>query len=115
RGHIVNLLDARMTDYDRNHLSYHLSKRSLHDMTRIMSIEFAPLIQVNAVAPGMVLFPEDRVGNLAGKALKAGLLDTLPSPEDIVHSVLYLLSSPALTGQVIFPDSGRNLRGSVYG
>lgn len=113
-GAIVNLLDTRITDYDRNHVPYHLSKRMLFSLTRMMAVEFAPGIRVNAVAPGLVLPP-------AGKdeAYLAGLAHTNPldrygSAEDVAEAVVFALRSDFMTGQTIFVDGGRHLRGSMY-
>ena len=56
-GAIVNILDTRVVHYDRIHAAYHLSKRALLTLTRMMALEFAPAIRVNAVAPGLILPP----------------------------------------------------------
>jgi NAD(P)-dependent dehydrogenase (short-subunit alcohol dehydrogenase family) len=113
-GSIVNLLDARMLDYDRQHLSYHLSKRALWDLTRIGAIEFAPLIRVNAVAPGLVLPPTGKDTEYLEKLKHTNLLNRYGSPEDVARAVLFLIESPFITGQVIFVDGGRHMRGRVY-
>ncbi|MCP4452625.1 MAG: SDR family NAD(P)-dependent oxidoreductase, partial [Planctomycetes bacterium] len=57
-GHIINMLDSRVQDYDRLHVPYHLSKRSLLALTRMLAVELAPAVPVNAVAPGLILPPE---------------------------------------------------------
>ena len=57
-GAIVNFLDARIVDADERHAAYHLSKRMLFTLTRMMALEFAPAVRVNAVAPGLILPPE---------------------------------------------------------
>ena len=49
-GAIVNFLDTRIWDNDAKHFSYHLSKRTLFSMTRLLADEFAPLVRVNGVA-----------------------------------------------------------------
>lgn len=114
-GAVVNLLDTMIADYDRRHLSYHLSKRMLHSLTRILAVELAPGIRVNAVAPGLVLPP---VGK--DEAYLAGLAHTNPlqsygSEAGVREAVLFLLRSGFVTGQVIYVDGGRNLRGNMYG
>lgn len=114
-GHIVNFLDTRIVDYDHAHFAYHLSKRLLHTLTRIMALEFAPRVQVNAVAPGLVLPP-------AGKdqSYLAGLAHTNPlnrygSVDELVAAVLFLLRTDFVTGQIIYVDGGRHMKGNVYG
>ena len=114
-GAIVNMLDCMIADYDRKHIAYHLSKRALFSLTRMMAVEFAPLLRVNAIAPGLVLPP-------AGKdeSYLAGLASTNPlqrygSADDVAAAAVFLLKSSFVTGQVIYVDGGRNLRGSMYG
>ncbi len=79
-----------------------------------MAVEFAPAIQVNAIAPGLVLPP-------AGKdeSYLAGLAHTNPlqrygGPQDVADAVLFFLRSNFITGQVIYVDGGRHLKGAFY-
>lgn len=114
-GHIINFLDCRAVDYDRRHVAYHLSKRMLMDLTRMMALEFAPAVQVNAVAPGLILPPEGR-----DESYLAALADTNPMKRygcerDVTDTVLFLLKSTFITGQVVFVDGGRHIRGCMYG
>jgi len=112
---IVNVLDARMVDYDRHHLAYHLSKRLLNDLTRVLSCELAPDIRVNGVAPGIILpdRPDDPV--LIEKYRQATLLKRIGTPEEYVQTLLFLITNEFITGQVIFVDGGRHLHGRFYG
>ena len=114
-GSIVNILDARMVDYDSQHLSYHLAKRTLFTLTRILAVELAPAIRVNGVAPGIILPPDDTPEKQLEKYRSATLLQTTGGTEDITRTVLFLVSSPFITGDVIFVDGGRHLRGRMYG
>lgn len=114
-GCIINFLDTRINDYDERHVSYHLSKRMLFSITRMMAMEFAPKVRVNAVAPGLILPPEGK-----DDAYLKGLASTNPlnahgGAGDVVSTVLYLLQSPFITGQVIYVDGGRHMLGGVYG
>ncbi len=114
-GAVVNLLDARIHDYDRKHVSYHLSKRDLFTYTRMAALEFAPVIRVNAVAPGLVLPPPGE-----SEAYLESLRDTNPlaaigTPEQIASATLFLIENEFVTGQVIYVDGGRHMLGGVYG
>ena len=114
-GCIINLLDARMGDYDREHAAYHLSKRLLYDLTRMLALELAPGIRVNGVAPGLIA-PQDGTGREAAQALAhTNPLRRTGSPEEVAEATLFLIRSGFITGQTIYVDGGRNLRGSVYG
>jgi len=111
---VVNLLDSRITDYDRRHVPYHLSKRMLLTLTRIMAIEFAPRVRVNAVAPGLILPPEGKDMDYLEPLKHTNLLERCGGVEDVSEAVLFLLRSEFVTGQVVYVDGGRNLRGRLY-
>lgn len=114
-GHIINLLDTRVFDHDPLHFAYHLSKRTLFALTRIMAVEFSPKIQVNAIAPGLILPPEGKDESYLAKLAHTTPLQRYGSPRDITSAVLFLLGSDFITGQVIYVDGGRHLRGAFYG
>ena len=114
-GSIVNLLDARMVDYDARHASYHLSKRMLFSLTRMTALEFAPSIRVNAVAPGLILPPPGQGAGYLEKLASTNPLRRWGKPEDVAAAVVFLLRSDFITGQVIYVDGGRHMRGQTYG
>jgi hypothetical protein len=113
-GAIINVLDARIADYDRRHLSYHLSKRMLADLTRIMAVELAPEVRVNGIAPGIILPPEDADDQLRERIRRATLLQRLGTVEEYRQALLFLASNSFLTGQILYVDGGRSLRGRMY-
>lgn len=121
RGAVVNLIDARVHDYDWHHVGYWLAKRMLADLTRLCAVQFAPGVRVNGVSPGAVLGPsnrpmtaEEESGFLARMAKHIPLRRT-PTPEDIAEAVLFLLTARAVTGTVVEVDGGRHLGRAVYG
>lgn len=112
-GSIINLLDCRIRDYDRGHVSYSLSKKLLLYLTEMMAVEFAPYIRVNGVAPGIIL-PEPGKGSEHIERLKlSNPLEKWGSVDDVTRTVLFLLESDFITGQVIFVDGGRFLKGGA--
>jgi NAD(P)-dependent dehydrogenase (short-subunit alcohol dehydrogenase family) len=110
-GAIVNLLDRRVSGFDREHAAYQLSKNMLRDLTRMMALEFAPGIRVNAVAPGPVLPPAGADDNGLRREAERALLERPGDPSDVVEAVLYLLQGAFVTGEILFVDGGRGLRG----
>lgn len=113
-GAVLNFLDTRVHDYDKEHASYHFSKRLLHSFTRFSAEAFAPKVRVNAIAPGLVLPPEGK-----DESYLAGLAHTNPlqrygGEQDIADAALYLLRADFLTGEIIHVDGGRHLRGGLY-
>jgi len=115
-GAIVNFLDCRIAEYDASHAAYNLSKRTLFTLTRMMALAFAPNVRVNAVAPGLVLPPPGKDESyLRNMAPTDNPLQRIGSLTGITDAVVFLLRSPFVTGQVIFVDGGRHMKGSTYG
>lgn len=105
-GQIINLLDRRVMSNCFQTLAYTLSKQALKNLTEMAALELAPGITVNAIAPGAVLSPAN-----TDAREPAGLipLQRRPGLDDIVSTLLFLLNSKTLTGQVIFVDGGQHL------
>jgi pteridine reductase len=112
---IINMLDARITDYDRQHTAYHIAKRTLFTLTKMMTLEFAPAVRVNAVAPGLVLPPRGKDQSYIEQLKSSNLLNAVGTVEQIVDAVRFLIDNEFVTGQVIFVDGGRNLLSNTYG
>lgn len=111
---IVNLLDTRVTVYDRQHASYHLSKRMLLMLTRMLALELAPSITVNAIAPGLILPPAGEDESYLQKLAHCNPLDRYGDPADVAEALLFLLRSRFITGQVIYVDGGYHMKGHMY-
>jgi len=114
-GDIVNMLDCRIVDYDKRHAAYHLSKRMLFSITRMLALELAPDVKVNAVAPGLILPPPGEGADYLTTWAHTNPLQRHGSPEDVARAVLFLLRSPFVTGQVLYVDGGRHMKGRVHG
>lgn len=111
---VTNLLDTRVVDYDHQHVSYHVSKRMLMSLNSMMALEWAPQVRVNAVAPGLVLPPEGQGQEYLDERAHTNPLNSIGSEEDITRAIVFLLESSFITGQIIYVDGGRHLKGRVY-
>ncbi|MDD5708219.1 MAG: SDR family oxidoreductase [Kiritimatiellae bacterium] len=114
-GDIVNLLDARITAYDAEHAAYHLSKRMLFSLTRMLALDLAPRIRVNAVAPGAVLPPEGADDVFLERVSKCNPLQSHGTPAGVAECVLMLVRNGFITGQVIYYDGGYHMKAATYG
>ncbi|HOV64859.1 MAG TPA: SDR family oxidoreductase, partial [Spirochaetia bacterium] len=120
-GSVVNILDARMTDYDRMHPGYEASKHLLFSFTRMAALEWAPLIRVNAVAPGFIRFDESHPEGVPSSGRDSEALSAAAAPlkrttsaAEVAEASIFLLRSVSITGQVLFVDGGRHLKGRVF-
>ncbi len=112
---IVNILDTRIYSYDREHIAYSFSKRSLFTLTKMLAFEYAPHLRVNAVAPGIILPPKGKGVEWLEKLKFTNPLNSYGSVEDISDAVLFLLASDFITGEVLKVDGGRHLINNFYG
>lgn len=114
QGVVINFLDTMVRDYDRKHVPYHLSKKMLQHLTRMMAVEYAPRLRINGVAPGLVLPPEGKDDTYLESLKHSNPLQTFGCGEQVAHGVIFLIENAFVTGQTIFIDGGRNLRGCMY-
>jgi pteridine reductase len=112
---IVNLLDSRAQGRMRKHLSYQVSKCLLADFTRLLALELAPAVRVNAVAPGMILPPPGLGPEAQARLAATNLLGRWGRPEDVARAVLFLAGNDFITGQVLFVDGGGAVKESLFG
>lgn len=108
-GNIVNLLDQRVWKLTPYFLSYTVAKMGLWTLTRTLALALAPRIRVNGIGPGPTL-PSPRQSEEQFKAQSAAMpLGHGATPGEIAAGVIYILSSPSMTGQMIALDGGEHL------
>ncbi len=110
-GAIVNILDTRIVNNSWSHAAYSLSKKALMELTRMAALEWAPGVRVNGVAPGPVLPPPDKDAAHLKKVAADTPLKKVVGLNDLAESVWFLIANSAITGQIIFCDSGAHLKG----
>lgn len=93
----------------RNYLPYTVSKAGLRHLMRTLSLELAPHVRVNAVAPGTVLPPPEMEASAVEALASRVPLQRIGEAEDIARSVLFLMDSPFITGQELMVDGGRSV------
>ena len=107
-GRVVNLVDWRALRPGRDHFPYTISKAALVALTKSTALNLAPRINVNAIALGAILPPEDEPEN-------PNLMKNIPQKrwaelDEFTQTVLFLLDGPDyITGEVIHLDGGRHL------
>lgn len=108
RAAAVIMLDSRIGDYAFDHVAYLAAKQSAADLLRVLAVELAPLVRVNAVAPGMILPPDDAPNAFEGLE-RSNPLERIGTVDEVVDAVLFLLHAEYTTGQIIYVDGGRHL------
>lgn len=109
RGSIVSVSSVNALRGHKGLSIYSATKAALHGFTRSLAREVGPQnIRVNAIAPGF--FDSAMVGHLS-PAQKATIVRRTPlrrlvAMDELVSALEFLLSAPAITGQVLAVDGG---------
>jgi NAD(P)-dependent dehydrogenase (short-subunit alcohol dehydrogenase family) len=108
-GHIVNITStlADYADSSTPSVLTSLTKGGLASATRSLAIECAARgIRVNAVSPGIIQTPVHPVESYArlGARLPVGHVGQV---SDIVGALIFLESSPFITGEILHVDGGQ--------
>ena len=111
KGCIINILDQRVAYVDPAAGPYALAKKSLRDATLAAALEWAPDIRVNAIAPGLVLSPPGVPAERLQPLISRIPTQARTTEGDLGSAALFLATSPAITGQILYVDGGLHLLG----
>ncbi len=108
-GCIVNIADVYG---DRPLIGYHIysiAKAGVIMLTKSLARELGPEIRVNAIAPGVILWPESNLDEMSKQRIISRTpLKRSGDPEDIARTALFLIRDAGfITGQVMVVDGGR--------
>ncbi len=110
-GQIINICDIWGERPLPEHAAYSASKAGLIMATRSLARDLAPLVRVNAIAPGAVLPPKE--GGMADpgfqKILSRTPMTRHAGPTAVLQALRYLLTAHFVTGEVLHVDGGRHL------
>lgn len=107
----INMLDQKLWGYNPDFFSYTLCKAALKSATIMMAQALAPHVRVVGIAPGLTLPSHLQSAQDFERTHKLSLLEQSSSVKDICNTVLYVTSTPSLTGSCIVVDGGQHLLG----
>ena len=110
-GCVINISDSEVEKGISQFSLYAAAKAALESFTKSLAKELAPNIRVNALAPGIILWPD---ANEIDEEVKAELINQtslrrIGEPKDISSAAYMLYKSTYITGQVIKVDGGRSI------
>jgi pteridine reductase len=110
-GVIVQLSDHLAFEAIFPHLIPHqVTKSALTQLVRTTASAFAPRLRVNAVAPGLVLPPDELSPEAIERFLRDVPMARSGTPVDVAQAIHFLVDAPYITGIVLPVDGGRHLR-----
>jgi pteridine reductase len=114
RGCIVNIADIHAERPMKSYVVYSVAKAGVVGLTKSLARELGPLVRVNAVAPGPIMWPEDdpNFDEVSRQRIVSHtILKTAGGPDDIARAVrFFAIDAPYITGQVLAVDGGRNAK-----
>ena len=109
-GKIIHMTDIAAQRAYLPYLPYSIAKAGVVAMTSALARKLAPEVQVNAIAPGTILFVEDMSEENREKVLKKIPAGRTGTVEEFLRTVDFLLSDvDYITGQTLVFDGGRSL------
>jgi pteridine reductase len=110
-GLIVNIADIHGVRPLGRHPVYSIAKSGVIMLTKSLARELGPMVRVNAIAPGPVMWPEDGMDReLQTRIVDRTVLKRSGSPADVARAVLFFATeAPFITGQILAVDGGRSV------
>jgi pteridine reductase len=109
-GKIINLGDAAGIRPYVNYIPYSISKAGLIGLTRALAKALAPEVQVNCIALGPVMPPDDYDTAEIERLRKATLTKRLGTVDDVARAVIFLCEGTDFaTGSTLMLEGGRIL------
>jgi NAD(P)-dependent dehydrogenase (short-subunit alcohol dehydrogenase family) len=108
-GHVVNITAsvAEVANSAAPSVLTALTKGGLASATRSLAVECAPSgIRVNAVSPGIIQTPMHSAESYEHLGPQLPPLGRVGQVSDVVDAVLFLESSPYVTGEIVHVDGG---------
>jgi NAD(P)-dependent dehydrogenase (short-subunit alcohol dehydrogenase family) len=109
-GHVVNISAtlAEVANSKAPSALAALTKGGLDAATRSLAVEFASRgVRVNAVSPGIIRTPMHPAESYEGLGDRLPPLGRIGQVSDVVDAILFLESSPYITGEILHVDGGQ--------
>jgi NAD(P)-dependent dehydrogenase (short-subunit alcohol dehydrogenase family) len=106
---IIQLLDQKLINLNPDYLSYTLSKAALLSSVEMLALDFAPLLRVVGLAPGISLPSGDQTEEGFAKAHQMTPLQRSSKPIEVAKAAVFLAQANAITGTTLYVDGGQHL------
>ena len=108
-GSILFVSDVAATQAWPSHIPHSVAKAALDALVRNLAVAMGPDVRVNAVAPGVVLPPDDMDPEAVAKLVARTPLKRPVAVADLMAMSVAILENRSMTGQIVAVDSGRSI------
>ena len=93
KGCVINISDSLVKNGIKDYSLYSAAKSALEGITKSLAKELAPEVRVNGIAPGAILWPDDKDLSDQDKEsiLKKVAIGRIGKPEDIASFALFFI------------------------
>ncbi len=110
-GCVVNVTSHAGVRPKGSSIAYAAGKAALNHVTKLLAAALGPEVRVNAVAPGLVDTPLTASWTEAQELWKTSSpMRRAAQPSDVADLISALVHNTYITGEVVLPDGGLNLR-----
>ncbi len=110
-GCVINIADIYGQRPLIGYPIYSVAKAGVIMLTKALARELAPDIRVNAIAPGVILWPSKDLDEMSKQRIISRTpLKRSGDPSDVARTALFLIRDASfMTGQVLAMDGGRSV------
>lgn len=106
---LVHVLDQKVYNLNPDYFSYTLSKLALERAVGLQAQSLAPVLRVNAVAPGLLYPSGPQSEENYQRAARVNLLREPINPVEVAEACVYLAQARGITGTALRVDNGQHL------
>ena len=111
QGSILLVSDVAAFKAWPSHVPHAAAKAAINSLVLNLSVALAPDVRVNAIAPGIVLPPDDMSAETVESLVAKTPLGRRVAVQDLTAMAVAILENRSMTGQVVAVDAGRMARG----
>jgi pteridine reductase len=108
-GSILFVSDVAATQAWPSHVPHAVAKSAINALVRNLAVALGPKVRVNAVAPGIVMPPDDMSAEAIAALVQKTPLARKVEVADLMAMSIALLENRSMTGQVVAVDAGRSI------
>lgn len=111
QGSVLLVSDVAAFKAWPSHVPHAAAKAAINALVVNLAVALAPDVRVNAIAPGVVLPPDDMSPSAVEALVAKTPLKRRVSVPDLTAMAVAILENRSMTGQVVAVDAGRTVRG----